>query len=338
MSKITALSLVSFSEEQLNKLRAVSDRLDVQQRSDASLGDLPDELRQRVEILYGWGRHFEGAEHLPHLKWIQTHSAGVNTLLDSPLWQSDVIFTSLNGVHAVPMAEHALAMILAFRWKLRLMLDFQSRSEWPRNRWEYFALPELRGSTLGLLGYGAIAREVARQARALGMRILAVNRSGRRRPYEGFSQPGVGDPQALIPDEIYPAGRLLDMLPRCDYLVVLAPLTPETRHLIGVEALACMKSSAILINQARGGLVDEPALIEALQREKIAGAGLDVFASEPLSADSPLWQFGNVIISPHVSGFTPAYDERASDLFAENLRRYLVQEPLINLVDRESGY
>lgn len=338
MSKITVLSLVSFNEEQLNKLRAVSDRLDVQQRTGASLAELPAELHRQVEILYGWGRHFEGAEHLPRLQWIQTHSAGVNTLLDSPLWQSDVIFTSMNGVHAVPMAEHALAMILAFRWKLRLMLEFQSRSEWPRNRWEYFARPELRGSTLGLVGYGAIAREVARQAQALGMRVLATNRSGRRHPYQGFSQPGVGDPQALIPEKIYPTGRLLEMLPQCDYLVVLAPLTPETHHLLEAEALACMKSSAVLINLARGGLVDEPALIDALQRRQIAGAGLDVFATEPLPGDSPLWRFENVIISPHVSGFTPEYDRRASDLFAENLGRYLAGKPLINLVDREKGY
>lgn len=338
MSKITLLSLVSFTEAQLNKLRAVSDQLTVEQRSDASLGDLPAELRRRVEILYGWGPYLEGAEHLPRLKWIQTHSAGVNTLLDHPLWASDVTITSLNGVHAVPMAEHALAMMLAFRWNLRLMLGFQSRREWLEDRWDYFSSPELRGSTLGLVGYGAIAREVARQARALGMRILAVNHSGQRRPYEGFRQPGVGDPQAQIPEKIYPAGRLLDMLPRCDYVVVLAPLTPETHHFIGAEALARMKSSAVFINLARGGLVDEIALIAALQQGQIAGAGLDVFATEPLPADSPLWQFENVIISPHVSGFTPEYDDRASDLFAENLRRYLAKEALINLVDRERGY
>jgi phosphoglycerate dehydrogenase-like enzyme len=338
MSTKTVLSLVNFTEEQLAKLRAVSAELEVQQRSDLSLPDLPDELRQRVEILYGWGRHFDGAEHLPNLKWIQTHSAGVDYLLDTPLWHRDVILTSLNGVHMVTMAEHALAMILAFRWRLRLMLDFQRRAEWPQGRWDYFSRPELRGSTLGLIGYGAISRELARQAQALGMRVLAVNRSGQRSPYRGYSLPGTGDPLAQIPDRIFPTDQLLDLLPECDYVVVLAPLTPDTRYLIGAEALAQMKPTAYLFNLARGGLVDELALIEALRQGQIAGAGLDVFAIEPLPADSPLWQFENVIISPHVAGFTPHYDDRASDLFAENLRHYLAGEPLVNLVERERGY
>jgi phosphoglycerate dehydrogenase-like enzyme len=340
MSKPVLLSLVNFTEDQLQKLRAVSPQIEVQQMSDASFEDLPEELRQRVEIMYGWGRHFGEAHRLPRLKWIQTHSAGVDYLFNQPVWQREVILTSMNGIHAVPMAEHALAMILTFRWRLRVMLSFQARSEWPHGRWDLFAAPELRGSTLGLVGYGAIARELARQAQALGMRVLAANRSGQRRPFAGYRESGVGDPQTLIPDKIYPTGQLLDMLPQCDYVAVLAPLTPDTRHLIGTEALAAMKSTAIFINLARGELVDEAALIEALQQEQIAGAGLDVFATEPLPVDSPLWQIdvARVIISPHVAGFTPNYDERASDLFAKNLRHYLAGEPLLNLVDKERGY
>jgi len=236
------------------------------------------------------------------------------------------------------MAEHALAMILAFRWRLQTMWRFQARSEWPQGRWDLFAAPELRGSTLGLVGYGAIARELARQAQALGMRVLATNRSGQRRPYRGFSEAGVGDPEALIPEEIYPTAQLPSMLAQSDYVVVLAPLTSETRHLIDAVAFEAMKPAAFFFNLARGGLVDETAMIEALQQDQIAGAGLDVFQEEPLPADSPLWQLENVIVSPHVSGFTPRYDDRASDLFAENLGRYLGGEPLLNLVDRESGY
>ena len=338
--KITLISFVQFTDQQLDKLRAVSPRLEVHQLTNGQYDDLPAELRNRAEILYGWGSHLANAHRYPRLKWIQTHSAGVNYLLEDPVWQSSVLISSLNGVHAVPMAEHALAMILAFRWRLRTMLSFQSRSEWPRNRWDLFAAPELRDSTLGLIGYGAIARELARQTQALGMRVLALNRSGQRHRFEGFSQPGIGDPEALIPETIYPTTALLELLPQCDYVVVLAPLTPTTHHLLGADAFTAMKSSAYFFNLARGGLVDEVALVQALQQGQLAGAGLDVFETEPLPADSPLWQVDpeRLIISPHVSGFTPHYDDRASDLFAENLRRYLAGEPLLNLVDRERGY
>lgn len=338
--RITLINFMEFTEAQLDKLRAVSSRLEVHQLPQAAFDEIPESLRYKAEILYGWGKQLDQAHRYPSLKWIQTHSAGVNDLLDQPVWHSPVIITSLNGVHAVSMAEHALAMMLAFRWRLRAMFDFQSRSEWPQDRWDWFAVPELRGSTLGLVGYGAIARELARQAQALGMRVLAVNRSGQRRPYRGFREPGTGDPDALIPEKVYSTTALLDMLPQCDYVVVLAPLTPATRRLIGPAAFAAMKPTAYFFNLARGGLVDEAALIQALEEGQIAGAGLDVFETEPLPADSPLWQLDpeRLIISPHVSGFSPNYDERASDLLAENLRRYLAGEPLLNLVERERGY
>ena len=340
MAQITVLSLVSFTEDQLDKLRAVSPRLEVQQWTDALFDELPEELRQRVEILYGSSEAIQETQCFANLKWIQAHSAGVDYLLDKPIWQSKVIITSLSGIHPVPIAEHALAMILAFRWNLRLMQHLQARVEWPQDRWQLFARPELRGSTLGIVGYGAIGRELARQAQALGMRVLATSRSGQRRPHQGYSEPGLGDPEAIIPAEIYPTPALLDMLPQCDYVVTLMPLTPATRHLFGVEAFAHMKQTAFFFNLGRGAVVDETALIDALRRGQIAGAGLDVFETEPLPPESPLWQMDarRVIISPHVAGFSLKYDERASDLFAENLRRYLAGEPLLNLVERERGY
>lgn len=340
MEPITVLCLLRFTEAQLNKLRAVSPRLIVEQRTDAALSDLPAELRQRVEILYGFNETFQQAHHFPRIKWLQAHTAGVDYLRDRPVWQSEVLITTLNGVHATPMAEHALAMMLAFRWRLPLMGQLQRRMEWPHGRWTLFARPELRGSTLGIVGYGAVGRELARLAQEFGLRVLAVNRSGRRQPYRGFSQPGIGDPAAAIPAEIYPTGRLGEMLPQCDYVVSVMPLTPETHHLFNAAAFARMKQSAYFFNLGRGAIVDEPALVNALQQAQIAGAGLDVFEEEPLPPQSLLWQVDveRLIISPHVSGFTPAYDERATDLFAENLRRYLAGEPLLNLVERERGY
>ncbi len=338
MDKITLLSTVGFTGQQLDRLRAVSPRLDVQQITNPQMEDIPAELRQRVEILYGWAEPVRQAHLFPNLRWIQTHSAGVDFLLDKPVWQSRVIITNLSGVHAVPMAEHVLAMMLAFRWNLPKMERLRARAEWPQGRWDHFARPELRGSTLGIIGYGAIGRELARQAHALGMRVLATNRSGQRHPQRGFNQPGVGDPDGTIPEKMYPTAQLKQMLPECDYVASAIPLTGETRHLMNAETFAVMKKSAYFFNVGRGQVVDEAALVAALQQGHLAGAGLDVFEQEPLPPESPLWQLEQVIISPHVSGFTTQYDTRASFLFAENVRRYLAQEPLLNLVDREKGY
>jgi phosphoglycerate dehydrogenase-like enzyme len=338
LEKIPLLCLLRFTEDQLDKLRAVSPRLEVHQVTGATFDDLPEDLRDRLEILYGWGPLVEEAHRFPQLKWIQAHSAGVNNLLDKPVWQTDVLLTTANGIHTIQMAEHTLAMMLAFRWKLPDMFRWQRQNEWPVGRWDKVIMPELRGSTLGIVGYGAIGRELARLARAMGMRVLAVNRSGQRYRDDSFSIPGTGDPDAAIPETIYSAGDLLAMLPQCDYVVVLAPLTPDTHHFVGPEAFAQMKETAFFFNLGRGPVVDEAALIQALSQGKIAGAGLDVFEKEPLPSDSLLWQMENVIISPHVAGFTPHYDERASDLFAENLRRYLAGERLLNLVERDRGY
>ena len=239
------LSLIGFTEAQLEKLRRAAGPMEVVQQTGAMAGDLPAGLRDRVEVLYGWGKALLDAHRLPRLKWIQAHSAGIDFLLDTPVWESNVIITTASGIHPVPMAEHALAMMLHFRWRVGEMLFWQQRGEWPTGRWDKFARPELRGSTLGIVGYGAIGRELARLAKALGMRVLAANRSGTRRPFTGFALPRTGDPEAAIPEKIYPVAELAAMLPECDYVVVLAPLTPETRYLFDAETFAAMKPGGV---------------------------------------------------------------------------------------------
>ena len=338
MEQIAILSLLEFTAAQLEKFRSVSTRFVVEQLPEATIEAIPPWLRESVQVLYGWGDPLGEAHHFPRLRWVQTHSAGVDYLYDTPTWQSDILISSLNGIHATPMAEHALAMMLALRQRVPTMIRNQLQATWPSGRWEIFSRPELRGSILGIVGYGAVGREVARLAKSFGMRILAVNRSGERQPYRGYAEPGIGDPTATIPEAIFPSTALVNVLPDCDFVVLTAPLTAETHHIINVTTLTAMKPTAYLLNLGRGPLVDETALIKALQQNSLAGAGLDVFETEPLPAESTLWQLENVIISPHVSGFTPQYDERASDLFAENLRRFLNGEPLINLVVKERGY
>lgn len=338
MEKASLLSFVSLTDGQLSKLQAVSPHLEILQQPEARAADLSEEIRRRVEILYGQKPSMLDAHLFPRLKWIQLNSAGFDYMRSNPVWQLDLPITTVRGIHIIPVSELALALIFAFRWKLRDLLRFQARAEWPQNRWEIFFVPELYGSTIGIVGYGVIGRELARQAQALGMRVLVVNHSGRRYPMRDEISSTVGDPEAAIPEKIYPTSGLLDMLPECDYVVAVAPSTDQSRHLFDTEAFAQMKRSAVFINVGRGALVDEAALIAALCQGQIAGAGLDVFEEEPLPASSPLWQMDNVILAPHIGGISARHHDRACEVLAENLRRYFHHEPLLNLVDRVRGY
>ncbi len=338
MDPIIVISQLALSDQQLASLQQVSARLRIHQYPAATLADVSADIRQQVKIMFWHGALMRETRHFPNLKWFQVGSAGVDFLMDTALWESDVTITNTSGIHAVPIAERILAMMLAFRARLPDLWRNKQSNHWPDDRWDTFSSPELRGSTIGIVGYGAIGGEVARQAQALGMRVLALSRSGQRQALKGYLESGTGDPYNLIPEQLYPAADLLDMLPQCDHVVMLAPLTAETQHMIGSEALAVMKPTAYIYNYGRGGLIDEAALIAALQNGRLAGAGLDVFDEEPLPVDSPLWELPNVIISPHVGGMTAIYNDRATNVFAENLRRYVRGEPLFNVISRDLGY
>ena len=324
-----------FSDEIMQQLRSISDRFEIERH----FPEVPDSVFAEAEILYTI-RHFPEPEQAPRLRWIQLHSAGVEHTLHRPIVQAeDIEVTSASGIHATPIAEYCVGMMLAFMYQIPRMMRLKAQAKWPDNQYDIFKPHGLRGLTVGIVGYGSIGREVARIADAFGMIVLATKHNlAHLRDDEGYIEPGTGDPTGDIPERLYPPEALASMARDCDFLVVATPMTETTRHLIDETILQQMKNSDVLINIARGDVVDEAALISALAAEQIGGAALDVFSEEPLPSTSPLWNLDNVIMSPHVSGNNTRYHERAAALFYENLRRYIEKRPLLNRINRGRGY
>ncbi len=337
---INVILKVDFSDEIVSDIRAVSPRLHVERH----FSKVPDKLWPTADILYSTGP-LPTPDQVPRLRWVQLHSAGIDHIRDNPLLAAENIsFTTSSGIHAVQMAEYCLGMMLAFNLKIPTMLKHQARSEWQSrppgssDAHDLYNPHELRGQTLGIAGYGSIGRELARIARAMGMTVLATKRDLMNLRDDDYAEPGTGDPTGDVPDRLYPAEALASMARECDFLVSTLPMTDATKHQINAQVLAQMKPSAVLINVGRGGVIDEPALIEALSSGKLGGAGLDVFEQEPLPPESSLWKLENVIISPHVSGASVNYHRKAANLFIENLHRFLEGQQLMNLVSKSRGY
>jgi phosphoglycerate dehydrogenase-like enzyme len=329
------LVTAAFGEAQLDRLRRISPRLTVT-RADPGTADY-----SRAEILYGVVLPRDRS-HAPNLRWIQVHMAGVNGIHDHPLYADTALaLTTASGVHAATVAEYAMTALLALAHRVPRMVEWQGRGVWPpdEQRWPLFVPTAVRGATLGVIGYGSIGRELARVAKtAFAMRVLACKRDPAHRADPGYCPAGTGDPEGRLPDAWFSPGELPELLAASDVVVMCAPLTRETQHMIGARELTAMKRTAYFINVGRGASVDETALSRALADQRIAGAAVDVFAQEPPPAGHPLYGAPNAILSPHVSGFVASYDDDCCTLFAENLRRYLDGAPLLNLVDRATGY
>jgi phosphoglycerate dehydrogenase-like enzyme len=332
--KINVIVAMDFSDEIMAQLQAVSPRLNIERH----FPEVPENAWATAEVLYTL-RHLPEPEQAPRLRWIQAHTAGINHLADRPIMQAeDVEVTTASGIHAVPMAEYCLAMMLAFAYRLPQLRRYQDNAEWPKST-QSLTTHTLRGQTLGIVGYGSIGRELARLADQMGMVVVATKRNLRQTAAEGeYVEAGLGDDSGKIPTRLYPPEALASMVTVCDFVALTLPLTEQTHHLVNEDIFEAMKPTAILVNVSRGAIVDEAALISALAAQKLAGAGLDVFEQEPLPAASPLWSMDNVIITPHISGNTARVHEKAAALFADNLQRYVDNEPLLNVVDRERGY
>jgi len=335
---VEVLITLPFPEDLVAQLRSVSPRLHVTVHKAGKPEEVPAELWQRVEVLYT-DSVLPKPEQAPKLRWIQFHWAGLEKFMDAPILKKPGLHaTSLSGAAAPQMAEYVLLMLLAFGHRLPELLENQRKMEWPRDRWKRFSPKELNDSIAGIVGYGSIGREVGRLLHEFGATVLATKRDAMQPEDPGYTPEGLGDPQGGLVSRLYPPQAIRSMLKECDFVVITVPLTSETQDLIGAEELAAMKSTAYLVDVSRGGVVNQSALVAALREKRIAGAALDVFPEEPLPPDSPLWKMPNVIVTPHIAGLTPRYDERAVDLFAENLHRYLAGLPLYNLIDVHSGY
>jgi D-2-hydroxyacid dehydrogenase (NADP+) len=257
------------------------------------------------------------------LRWVHSPAAGVGRLLFRELRESDVVLTNSSGLHAIPIAEHVFGLAIALSRQFHVAARRQIEHRFAKE--EIGQVRVLHDHHLGIVGLGAIGSAIAHLGVAFGMHVAAVRR-----------HPDAPAPAGL--DQVYGVPQLDDLLAASDYVVVAAPLTAETAGLIGSRELRLMKSSAFLINIARGKLVREQELAEELKKGTIAGAGLDVFEHEPLDPGSPLWDLPNVIITPHTSGFFERYWDAATDMFADNLRRYDRGDALFNVVDKAAGY
>ncbi len=258
----------------------------------------------------------------PKLAWVHSRNAGLDSFLFPELVESPVTLTNGSGVFSPPLGEFALAAMLYFAKDFRRMIRNQVAA-----KWEPFDVLRLAGQTVGIVGYGDIGREVAWRAKAMGMRVLALKRH----------LPPPGSDLGPI-EKMYPPSELREMIAICDYVVVAAPLTAETHHMIAEPEFAAMKPDAVIINVGRGPVIDEAAMVQALAQGKIKGAGLDVFEHEPLPAESPLYKMENVLVSPHCADNTPDWLDNAMKFFIAQFEHFQKGEPLQNIVDKHLGY
>jgi len=296
-----------------------------------------------ADAYLGFGIPEELLAAAPGLRWVHSGAAGIGKSLSPTMLSSQIVFTNSAKVHGPPIAETVLGMLLFFARGFDFAVEGQRSGTWrPDPFWaDGSPIRELAGSTVGLIGFGGIAKEIARRVAGLGAEVVALKRR-EPRPGENDLTPVVGSGSLGSRIRLVhgPAG-LEHVLAACDALVVTAPETAETRGLIGATELARLKPGALVVNVSRGRLVDEEALVRAIAAGRLRGAGLDVFSTEPLPPESPLWKLSNVLVTPHVSGVTGGFWRRETDLILRNLRRFLEGAPVDeweNVVDKRAGY
>ena len=323
MKKFSTLVLAAPDEPQLSMLD------DLRETTSVVIGNSVEAFENAAssaDVIFNWSGSLSLIRDvflMSHsVRWIHSRSAGLERTLFPELIASDVIMTNGSGVFSPSLGEFALAAILYFAKDFRRMIRNQMDA-----RWEPFDILPISGQTVGIVGYGDIGRAVASRVRAMGMKVLAVKRHA--------STQNNPDPFA---ERIYSPDQRLAMLPRCDYVVVAAPLNAETVGLISEAEFAAMKPSAVIINVGRGPVIDERAMVNALSQHKIKGAALDVFDEEPLPAGHPFYTLENVLLSPHCADHTPDWLDNAMRFFLAQFDKFRLGEPLQNVVDKKLGY
>lgn len=317
MDPITLLVVANAQDKQIGMLNALD-----ASTTEIAVGDTPEcftALAPRADVIFNWSGKRAVLEQVwkmaPRVRWVHSRSAGLDSILFPELIASPVPLTNGRGVFSQSLGEFVIGGVLFFA------KDFgRMRRSQKEGKWDPFDTIEVSTQTMGIVGYGDIGKAAARRAQAMGMKILAL----RRRPDRSKGE--------------YGWEQKLEMLAECDYVVVAAPLTPETHHMISDAEFAAMKPTAVIINVGRGPIIDEAAMVRALESGRIKGAALDVFEVEPLPADSPLYRLDNVLLSPHSADNTPDWLENAMMFFMQNLERFRSGEPLLNIVDKRSGY
>lgn len=328
-----------FDRELIARIQQVSPHINVEHHPAMQTSEIPDDIWDKAQVLYAYHAIPE-PEQVPNLQWLQYHLAGVNRLLDTNLAQMGGIkITSLSGANAPQVAEHALALLLAMSRQLPALHAQQLRGQWMSDKNQRYQPKELRGSTVGIVGYGSIGRQLAYLLQPFEVRILTTKRNVMEPGSNGYTpDENIGDPQGELFTRLYPIDAIRSMFNDCDFVFITIPLTESTKDLIGESQLAALKPDAILVDVSRGGIIDHQALIKALREEKLGGAALDVYPTEPLPTDSPLWGLPNVLVSPHVAGYSQNYDKQAVTLFIENLKLFFEDKPLYNELDLSQGY
>ncbi len=323
MDHYTVVVLANPTEPQLAMLEELPPETDI------AVGDNLEAFERaapEADVIFNWSLTGDLLREVfgkcPHVRWVHSRAAGLDNMLFPELVESPVPLTNGSGVFSPSLGEFALASILFFAKDLRRMVRNQEAG-----RWDPFDITEISGQTVGIVGYGDIGRAVATRVRAMGMNVLAVKRHG----------PPLYNVDPLV-NVIYAPDRRIEMISQCDYIVVAAPLTPETRAMIGEPEFAAMKPDAVVINVGRGPVIDEPAMVRALSEKRIKGAALDVFDQEPLPEGHPFYRLDNVLLSPHCADHTPDWMDRAMRFFIEQFDRFRKGEPLLNVVDKRLGY
>lgn len=337
---INVLVTLDLSEETQALIREVSDRIKLTVIPAHSPREISENRWAKTEVLYTHAV-LPDLGLAPNLQWVQFNRAGIDPFITHPITRDEhIVATTMSGVITSQIAEYVLMAILAFGQKLPKLFRHQQKKTWPdhEGKWKGFLPVELRDSTVGILGYGSIGRQVARLLQPFGATVLAVKKDVLHPEDTGYFREGMGDPHGDFFDRLYPIEALHSFLEVSDFVVLTLPLTDSTRHILDTKAFEAMRTSAFLINVGRGELIDQPALLHALNTKQIAGAALDVFEKEPLAADSPMWEMENVIITPHISGLSRHNEEDTVSLFIENLNRFLADLPLYNRIDPARGY